>query len=107
VVDSPTMHNFKLRSLGVELNHSQFVVSQSSSTVNLLRVSSRPFDHILVEGQDKLKGMRVRLYEYPSAVRSNLNSLQLSDHFEWKDRISKVKYMRSHLREFWSAVGSF
>jgi hypothetical protein len=32
VVDSPTMHNFKLRSLGVELNHSQ----QSSTDINLL-----------------------------------------------------------------------
>jgi hypothetical protein len=101
------MHNFKLRSLGVELNHSQVLVLQSSSIFNLLRVSSRPLDHILVEGHDKMKGTIVQLFEYPSSVGSNPNSLQPSDHFEWKDRISKVKDLRSHLREFLLAVGSF
>jgi hypothetical protein len=32
-----TTHNFKLQNLGVELNHSQVIVMQSSLTVDLLR----------------------------------------------------------------------
>ena len=56
VVDTTTMHNFKLQSFGDELNHSKVVVPQPSLIVDLLRESSQP-----------------------------------SDHFKWKDRISRAK----------------
>jgi hypothetical protein len=45
------------------------MVPKSSLIVDLLRVSSRMLDHILVEGQDKVKGMRVRLSKYPSVLK--------------------------------------
>jgi hypothetical protein len=51
------------------INHFKVVVPQSSLIVDLIQVSSRPLDHNLVEGQDKLKGLRI---EY-------LNTRQPSD----------------------------
>jgi hypothetical protein len=48
------MHNFKLQSLGDELNHSQVVVPQSSLIINMLRESSRPLDHF--KWKDRISG---------------------------------------------------
>jgi hypothetical protein len=109
VVDSPTMHIFKLQSFGDELNHSQVVVLQPSLIVDLLRESSQPSDHF--KWKDRIsgaKGLRICLSKY--VIQSSDQTkipINCQIILKWKDRISEVKDLRSHLCEFVSAVGSF
>jgi hypothetical protein len=56
VVDSPTMHNFKLWSFGEELNHSQVVAPQPSLIVDILRESSQSSDHF--KWKDRIRGYK-------------------------------------------------
>jgi hypothetical protein len=69
-------HNFKLWSLGDELNHSQVVVPQSSLIVNMLRESSRPLDHF--KWKDRISGAK--------RVENSNTQIWIVG---WKDRISK------------------
>jgi hypothetical protein len=83
VVDSPTMHNFKLQSFGDELNHSQFLILKPSLIVDLLRESSKPLDHF--KWKDRISGekpLRIRSSEYPIVVGSLL---------KWKEKIIRAK----------------